>query len=175
MLTRHLRKSPRISWNFYHLSFQSNFSHSNQISRGAHTFNLNMPYFSFFPFIYTLEWSFQIYMLFDCPWILYTCWKTEASAWFYYSCIELVLNVIDWFYEYDWSLLVQIDFSFNRCCRRIEWVLVCELPYLLTTLSTLLCWFEAALLTVTSAGVFISRFLSGLFARAITQFPFFPA
>ena len=112
-------------------------------------------------------------MLFDCPWILYTCWKTEASAWFYYSCIELVSNVIDWFYEYDWSLLVQINFSFNRCCRRIEWVLVCELPYLLTTLSTLLCWFEAALLTVTSAGVFISRFL-GIICKGNNPVFFFP-
>ena len=132
-----------------------------------------MPYFSFFPFIYTLEWSFQIYMLFDCPWILYTCWKTEASAWFYYSCIELVSNVIDWFYEYDWSLLVQIDFSFNRCCRRIEWVLVCELSYLLATFPALLCWFEAALLTVTSAGVFISRFL-GIICKGNNPVSFFP-
>ena len=112
-------------------------------------------------------------MLFDCPWILYTCWKTEASAWFYYSCIELVSNVIDWFYEYDWSLLVQIDFSFNRCCRRIEWVLVCELSYLLATFPALLCWFEAALLTVTSAGVFISRFL-GIICKGNNPVSFFP-
>ena len=74
---------------------------------------------------------------------------------------------------YDWSLLVQINFSFNRCCRRIEWVLVCELPYLLTTLSTLLCWFEAALLTVTSAGVFISRFL-GIICKGNNPVSFFP-